>query len=164
MFERKAFLRASLWTFFFFNVAFFGNNFKIVIDYNFLLVLRIKVTETQLKLFLKEVFQSLNTDNYNDNKFVTMNLTTEQIYRIIHKYTDYFKTTNSFTSFCGLVHLNFLNVEAERVELAAEGRKERSPVRCLRVLKSNFQGKERKKEEIAYLMSFYYFRYSCYQN
>lgn len=56
----------------------------------------------------------MNNENENNDHFVSINLSTEQIFKIIHKLTNQFKTDKSFSSWCAKTDLSFLTIGADR--------------------------------------------------
>jgi len=45
---------------------------------------------------------------WSDDRFIKQELLTERIFRIAHRYTDNFKTSNSFSTWCSTAGLDFL--------------------------------------------------------
>ncbi|KAI9339247.1 hypothetical protein BD770DRAFT_223290 [Pilaira anomala] len=104
-------------------------------------------TRAQIKEFVNAVFQPIDKNNLSDNRFIKKTLSTERIFKIVNNYTDDFKTSNSFSTWCSAAGLDFLVVECIRKNLKYDsGQKKRN--RCLHVLQSEHHGKKKKKKRL----------------
>lgn len=61
-----------------------------------------------IKEFVNAVFQPIDEKNLSDGRFTKQELSAE---RIVHRYTDDFKTDASFSTWCSTAGLDFLLVE-----------------------------------------------------
>ena len=112
-------------------------------------------------MFVKEVFQPITQQNEFDDRYITMNLTTEQIHQMIYRYTTLFKLLKSFETFCTQCKAPFLSERTTRKKRGPPNNPSHVRARCLRVLKDEYHGKRVKNKKKA--ISYAFFRSYCHQ-